>query len=71
MMLCGGPSPRTSVIPSNKSQMATTTMQAMLRCKRASMPPDPLDVDSTVDENLALKPCFAQNPLLPPLGFKC
>jgi hypothetical protein len=31
-------------------------MQASLKCKRAIKPRGPLDVDLTVDENLALKP---------------
>jgi hypothetical protein len=34
---------------------ATTNMQARLMCKRASMHRGSLDVDLTVDENLALK----------------
>jgi hypothetical protein len=33
-----------------------TTMQASLTCKRVIMPRGSLDVDLTVDENLALKP---------------
>jgi hypothetical protein len=32
-----------------------TTMQARLRCKHASEPPDPLGEDPTIDKNLALK----------------
>jgi hypothetical protein len=49
----------------------TTTMQARLRCKRATMPPDPLDVALIVDENLTRKSYFAQNPLTPLSRFKC
>jgi hypothetical protein len=30
-------------------------MKARLRCKRASMPYESLDVDLTIDKNLALK----------------
>jgi hypothetical protein len=46
-------------------------MQARLRCKRATMSPDPLDVALIVDENLTRKSYFAQNPLTPLSRFKC
>jgi hypothetical protein len=41
---------------------ATTTMQIRLRCKHASL--WPLDDDLNVYENLTLKSCFAQTPLM-------
>jgi hypothetical protein len=41
----------------------TTTIQTRLRCKRASMSPDPLDVDPIIDENLAfINPALHKTP---------
>jgi hypothetical protein len=46
-----------SIIKTNEDyKMATTTMQARLNCKHASVPRGSLDVDLSIDENLTLKP---------------